>query len=224
MKSGRYFFILFLILLIMPAYAQKGVDITGTVIEEGTNEPIEQATVRLLSVKDSSMIGGIATSRNGSFMLKNIKNGSYLLHVSFVGFDPLYQPLRVTGKTNPVKLGKLALTDGAIQLGEAVVIGKAPEVTVRNDTMEYNADSYKTTEGSMLEDLLKNYERVCDHCSNVAVAQIEVAQDSFDTHAYLNELRHGNDTKESEEFHRRLDRYRERYLFPENQSAEDFDK
>ena len=139
----------------MPAYAQKGVDITGTVIEEGTNEPIEQATVRLLSVKDSSMIGGVATSRNGSFMLKNIKNGSYLLHVSFVGFDPLYQPLRVTGKTNPVKLGKLALTDGAIQLGEAVVIGKAPEVTVRNDTMEYNADSYKTTEGSMLEDLLK---------------------------------------------------------------------
>lgn len=89
------------------------------------------------------------------FLLKNIKNGSYLLHVSFVGFDPLYQPLRVTGKTNPVKLGKLALTDGAIQLGEAVVIGKAPEVTVRNDTMEYNADSYKTTEGSMLEDLLK---------------------------------------------------------------------
>ena len=49
MKSGRYFFILFLILLIMPAYAQKGVDITGTVIEEGTNEPIEQATVRLVS-------------------------------------------------------------------------------------------------------------------------------------------------------------------------------
>ena len=48
--------------------------------------------------------------------------------------------------------------------------------------------------------------------------------DSFDTHAYLNELRHGNDTKESEEFHRRFDRYRERYLFPENQSAEDFDK
>ena len=155
MKSGRYFFILFLILLTMPAYAQKGVDITGTVIEEGTNEPIEQATVRLLSVKDSSMIGGVATSRNGGFVLKNIKNGSYLLHVSFVGFDPLYQPLRITGKNNPVKLGKLALADGAILLGEAVVIGKAPEVTVRNDTMEYNADSYKTTEGSMLEDLLK---------------------------------------------------------------------
>ena len=44
---------------------------------------------------------------------------------------------------------------------------------------------------------------------------------NFDTHAYLNDLRHGNDTKESEEFHRRLERYRERYLFPEEQTAED---
>ena len=74
--------------------------------------------------------------------------------------------------------------------------------------------------GFVLDDLLTNYERVCDHCSNVAVAQIEVAQDSFDTHAYLNELRSGNaDTKESEDFQRRLDRYRERYLFPENDAA-----
>lgn len=156
MKSGRYFLILFLILLATSTYAQQGkVDITGTIIEEGTGDPIEQATVRLLNVKDSSMVGGVASARNGDFILKNIKTGSYLLHVSFVGFDPLYQPLRITGKNNPVKLGKLALTDGSIQLGEAVVIGKAPEVVVRNDTMEYNADSYKVAEGSMLEDLLK---------------------------------------------------------------------
>ena len=73
--------------------------------------------------------------------------------------------------------------------------------------------------GFVLEDLLTNYERVCDHCSNVAVAQIEVAQDSFDTHAYLNDLRYGNDTKESEQFRRRLDRYRERYLFPDGEPA-----
>ena len=74
--------------------------------------------------------------------------------------------------------------------------------------------------GFILDDLLTNYERVCDHCSNVAVAQIEVAQDSFDTHAYLNDLKSGHDSKESEQFQRRLDRYRERYLFPENESAE----
>ena len=52
-----------------------------------------------------------------------------------------------------------------------------------------------------------------------SVVAVEVAQDSFDTHAYLNDLRYGNETKESEQFQRRLDRYRERYLFPDSDTA-----
>lgn len=156
MKLGKHLLGLCIVLFSLPAFAQQGgVDVTGTIIEQSNQEPIEQATVRLLSIKDSALVRGVASSRNGNFTLKNIKAGSYLLHISFVGFDPLYQPLRITGKTNPVNVGKLELSDGAIQLGEAVVIGKAAEVVVRNDTVEYNADSYKVTEGSVLEDLLK---------------------------------------------------------------------
>lgn len=138
------------------AFAQQsGVNVTGSVVEQGNDTPIEQATVRLLNVKDSAMVRGVVSARNGSFTLKNVKKGSYLLHITFIGYDPLYQPLQITGKKNPVNVGKLELSDGAIELGEAVVIGKAPEVTVRNDTVEYNADSYKVAEGSVLEDLLK---------------------------------------------------------------------
>lgn len=156
MKLGRCFLLLILLIVSGTAFAQQGgVEVTGVVVEQGNNEPIEQATVRLLSVKDSTLVRGVASSRNGSFTLKNVKAGNYLLHISFVGFDPLYQPLRITGKTDPVNMGKLELSDGAILLGEAIVIGKAAEVVVRNDTVEYNADSYKVAEGSVLEDLLK---------------------------------------------------------------------
>ena len=115
-------------------------------MEQGSNTPIEQATIRLLNVKDSAMVRGVVSAKNGAFSLKNVKKGNYLLHVSFVGYDPLYQPLQISGKKNPVNLGALELSDGAIELGEALVIGKAPEVSVRNDTVEYNADSYKVTE------------------------------------------------------------------------------
>ena len=154
MKSGKCLLMLLMILFSPMAFAQQsGVNVTGSVVEQGT--PIEQATVRLLNVKDSAMVRGVVSARNGSFTLKNVKKGSYLLHITFIGYDPLYQPLQITGKKNPVNVGKLELSDGAIELGEAVVIGKAPEVTVRNDTVEYNADSYKVTEGSVLEDLLK---------------------------------------------------------------------
>ena len=156
MKSGKCLLMLLMILFSPMAFAQQsGVNVTGSVVEQGSDTPIEQATVRLLNVKDSAMVRGVVSARNGSFTLKNVKKGSYLLHITFIGYDPLYQPLQITGKKNPVNVGKLELSDGAIELGEAAVIGKAPEVTVRNDTVEYNADSYKVTEGSVLEDLLK---------------------------------------------------------------------
>ena len=156
MKSGKCLLMLLMILFSPMAFAQQsGVNVTGSVVEQGSDTPIEQATVRLLNVKDSAMVRGVVSARNGSFTLKNVKKGSYLLHITFIGYDPLYQPLQITGKKNPVNVGKLELSDGAIELGEAVVIGKAPEVTVRNDTVEYNADSYKVTEGSVLEDLFK---------------------------------------------------------------------
>ncbi len=158
MKSERGLLLLMFVVCSFSVLAQTGngrVEVKGVVIEEGSNLPVEQATIRLLNVKDSTLINGVASSRNGSFSLKNIRPGNYLLHITFVGFEPLYQPLQITGKVNPVELGKLELADGSILLGEAVIVGKMAEVVVRNDTIEYNADSYKVTEGSVLEDLLK---------------------------------------------------------------------
>ena len=111
---------------------------------------------------------------------------------------------------------ELQVLEGAVQ--ETVVDELVRAIKARH-VARLQTGSCSIEYGFVLEDLLTNYERVCDHCSNVAVAQIEVAQDSFDTHAYLNDLRYGNETKESEQFQRRLDRYRERYLFPDSDTA-----
>ena len=121
--------------------------------------------------------------------------------------------------TDAFRKGDLHLASKVEPL-EAVVNELVRAIKARH-IARLQAGSCSIEYGFVLDDMLTNYERVCDHCSNVAVAQIEVAQDSFDTHAYLNDLRHGNDTKESEEFHRRLGRYRERYLFPDGQTAEE---
>ena len=43
--------------------------------------------------------------------------------------------------------------------------------------------------GFVLSDLLTNCERVSDHCSNIAVAQIETAQNAYQAHEYLNALK-----------------------------------
>ena len=60
--------------------------------------------------------------------------------------------------------------------------------------------------GFILADLLNNYERVSDHCSNIAVAIIEVEHNSFDTHKYLNGVKYGNSV-----FNEIYDKYEARY-------------
>lgn len=156
MKFRKYLEALLLILFSTITLAQQSnTSIYGKVIEENSNDPIEQATIRLLNVKDSSLIKGAISSQHGAFTIKNAPRGNYLLHVSFIGYAPFYKQIQISEKQSPINLGNIELHNETIELGEAIVIGKAPEVSVRNDTIEYNADSYKITEGSVLEDLLK---------------------------------------------------------------------
>jgi len=61
--------------------------------------------------------------------------------------------------------------------------------------------------GFILSDLLTNYERVSDHCSNIAVCYIEIANDSFETHEYLSHL----ETGEGSDFAKMYEEYKEKY-------------
>jgi phosphate:Na+ symporter len=61
--------------------------------------------------------------------------------------------------------------------------------------------------GFILSDLLNNYERISDHCSNIAVAIIETAQGSFETHEYLNAVK----TDENEDFAKAFEAYSQAY-------------
>lgn len=57
--------------------------------------------------------------------------------------------------------------------------------------------------GFVFSDLVTNYERIADHCSNLAVCIIELSHGSFETHEYLNEVKHSNNqmfTKKFEEY------------------------
>ena len=129
--------ILFLLLLTVgfPLYAQK-IELSGVVKEEGTSLPVEQATVKLLQPKDSALITGSVSLTDGTFVLKNVKKGSYLINVSFVGYTSTYKAVSIDGKTAAVDLGTFMLQPESYELTETVITAKAPEMVMRNDTME----------------------------------------------------------------------------------------
>ncbi|MBQ9037245.1 MAG: Na/Pi cotransporter family protein [Erysipelotrichaceae bacterium] len=79
--------------------------------------------------------------------------------------------------------------------------------TMKNSHINRLVEGKCTIEqGFILSDLINNCERVSDHCSNVAVAVIEAADDEFYTHQYLHNLKH-----ESETFKALYDFYFQKY-------------
>ena len=61
--------------------------------------------------------------------------------------------------------------------------------------------------GFILSDILNNYERVSDHCSNIAVYLIEIDNDSFETHQYLKDIKNNGDST----FEKLYEEYKQKY-------------
>lgn len=155
MKRVYFLATIFLLsILSLSAQSDTGSRITGELISEATEEPVPQANIRVLQKSDSTFVTGKASELNGQFSIP-VGNGSYILHISFIGYNDIFTDVVVSASNPVVRLGKLVMSSDNILLSEAVVTAKAAEIVVKGDTLEYNADSYKVTESAVVEDLLK---------------------------------------------------------------------
>ena len=123
------------------AFAQGGsrTTVAGTVLDGDDNSPVMQATVQVLSPKDSSMVKGNVTDLDGRFSI-GVRPGKYLLKVSYIGYTPYFQDIELT-RGKRLNVGNIKLSTDAIMLAEAVVVAQAPEVTAAEDTLVYNSSA-----------------------------------------------------------------------------------
>ena len=110
---------------------------------------------------------------------------------------------------------------GSFDLAQAIKIEPQEQVVdalvreVKSRHVRRLRDGLCTVEyGFVLEDLLTACERTADHCSNVAVEMLQVAEGKLEAHEYLNALKAG-ELYESAAFTERFDRYKAQYAFPE---------
>ena len=136
--------------------AQSKFNVSGIVMEKGTNEAIPSATVRILSLPDSALVAGAVTDVKGAFTVKNVKKGNYALKVTFIGYSDHVLPLDLNkAKGKDYNIGYITLVDDAKMLKEAVVTANVAQVQVSGDSLVYNASAFRTSEGSALEELVK---------------------------------------------------------------------
>lgn len=125
----------------------------GQVIDE-SNQPIPGATIMILDQADSTLVQFGSTDAQGSFMVKNVAKGDYLLNINFLGMEPVFMPA-VSGMEEIKEFGQIKMVAASKLLGEVKVTADHVPIEITKDTISYNADAFETQPNAVVEDLLK---------------------------------------------------------------------
>jgi outer membrane receptor protein involved in Fe transport len=133
-----------------PIYKIK---ISGKIIEKGSKQPLEYATITFTNPKVPKAIAGGITNPKGEFDI-DIVPGTYDMKIEFISFIPiLLKDQKLTKSTN---LGQIALEEDAKQLNEVVVRAEKSSVEIKLDKKVYNVGQDMMVKGGTVSDVLDN--------------------------------------------------------------------
>ena len=138
------------LMVTVASFAQRTV--RGTVVEQDTQEAVIQATAALL--KGEKVVANAVTNTNGGFTIKAPEEGSYTLQITYVGFKTYTKKITLKDGKD-YSAGTIKLEPDAIMLKGATVTARAQKVTLKADTFVYNANAFRTPEGSVAEELVR---------------------------------------------------------------------
>ena len=127
--------------------------VKGILIDSASKKPIENAVVALVVKSNSTDTSYAFTDDKGQFRFDVVPTSAFSVVIRHMGYWPKakYVPLSKAEKT--IDMGSFVLVQDAKLLSEVVV--EAPAIVVKEDTIEYNASSFKVKEGAVVEDLIK---------------------------------------------------------------------
>jgi outer membrane receptor protein involved in Fe transport len=126
------------------------------IVTDTLSSPMPSSTVMLMNPKDSSLVNFSVTDAKGAFEMKGISKGDYQVKISFIGFATFIKNVAASDFTSPIlDIGRLKLESKSRELDELIVQAEKAPVTVKRDTIEFNAGSFKTKVNASVEDLLK---------------------------------------------------------------------
>ncbi len=141
-----------LILLFSGLYAQT-LKIQGTVTDQQNKSPLQGATVRLKSATDSGFSRSLLSDSTGSFLFSALPADSFILSVSFVGFNPVTRNIRLD--SSDVTLSISITASSSQELATVIITSRPPVATQKGDTLQISADQFKVNPDASGEDLVK---------------------------------------------------------------------
>ena len=131
----------------------KKIKLTGTVIDQETQEALEYATISLVNKRFPDRIQGGISDSKGKFNL-DVFPGKYNVTIEYIGFDKIQYDEKVLRADE--NLGTIALQIAAESLDEIELVGERTEVEIRLDKRIYNVGKDITVRGGSVADVLDN--------------------------------------------------------------------
>lgn len=166
MKKTISLFFLFCLTSLL-VLAQNDVKISGKVLEEGTNYPLEYATISFFSIKENKIVTGGITDIDGVFEVM-VPADIYNIKVEYIS----YTTKTYNNKTldSDINLGTVSLSLDAQALDQVEIIAERTTVEIKLDKKVYNVGSDLTVRGGTVSDVLDNVPSVSvDAEGNVAL-------------------------------------------------------
>jgi outer membrane receptor protein involved in Fe transport len=130
--------------------------VSGSVVDADTKQPIEFATVALISLSTGKPVDGTMVDDKGNFTLQKVAAGQYKLNVSFLGYQlRTVENVTVASDNAEVKVGTVSLASDSKKLSEVVITGEKPLVEEKIDRTVYNAEKDITNAGGNAADVLQ---------------------------------------------------------------------
>ncbi len=133
----------------------QSLSVVGQIEDQQSGEAVEGATVAVLAREDSSLVNGSVSEESGQFEVEGLQPGSYLVRVTYVGYEPLYEERQISEDQPEKNLGVLEIQPGDEQLDEVTVEAERERVTVESGRTIYDADQMVSGSGATATELLE---------------------------------------------------------------------
>jgi Outer membrane protein beta-barrel family/Carboxypeptidase regulatory-like domain len=140
-----------LVFLINIRFYAQNLTISGLVIDFSSKNPLEKAVVILKSTGGDKSTG-MTTDKNGRFVFNFLTAGNYNLKITYIGYKDYNKDINLT--QNLLDLKSIPLHHIPVTLHEIEIKGEPVPVTLKQDTTEYSAGSFKTNKDATAEDLV----------------------------------------------------------------------
>ncbi|WP_162053446.1 outer membrane beta-barrel protein [Pontibacter pamirensis] len=152
------------------AQSSKG-ELGAKVVDESSKEALPYATVSVYNAQDTTLLTFRMSDDNGLFKIPGLPLERRLrVIITMMGYGVHKHEFTLTAAQPALNLGEIKMAASSTLLSEVLIVAETPPILVRNDTVEFNAASFKTLPTALVEDLLKKLPGVSvDGSGNIMV-------------------------------------------------------